>query len=271
MKNTFKAVLVASLALFLSPFAFAQQYTLGQTTLSSKAGAGDTQLQLTSVTGVYGYAANLQPIISSPSNPQSNCYIDREEVEVRTVPSTGTVIQVRRGVNGTTGAAHASGAMVLCGPALVFYTYDPGGTPASVGGSVGGGSCTTANTLVTPWLDVRTGAQWLCSTITSTWVPGFGNAANPGSSVVNTAVNSATAAMVPTGTLFHVTGTSSMTSIIIPVGCNATAVGGCFFTVIPDSTAAWTAGNNIANSVTATAGVPIQFVWDAVNSKFYLN
>lgn len=268
MKNTLKIIsMLAVLACFAGP-SFAQQYTLSQTTLSAKAGAGDTQIQVASATGIYGYAANLTPIPANPTNPQTHCYIDREELEIRSI--SGTVAQVRRGVNGTTGQAHASGQMVLCGPITAFYTMDPGGTPGSPGGSVSGVACTSTNVYVTPWVNVRTGAQWICSTITSTWIPGFGNSAAFGNMVPNTAVNSATAAMVPTGPLFHVTGTSTMTSITEPLGCNATAVGGCTFVVIPDSTAVWTAGNNISNSVTATAGNPMLFVWDAVNSKWYI-
>ena len=268
MKNTIKLFLVASLALLFSPLAHAQQYTLGQTTLSSAATSSATQIQLASLTGINGYGPNLQPIPSQSASPQSDIFIDREEIEVRSVPTTGTVIQVRRGINGTTAVAHASGAMVLSGPAIAFYTNDPGGTPSAGLGVADGGSCTTANTLVTPWVNVRSGAQWLCSTITSTWVPGFGN---PGTAVPNTAVASSTAAMVPTGPLFHVTGTSAMTSIVIPVGCAATAVSGCTFTAITDSTASWTAGNNIANAITGVAAIPVIFTWDAVNSKFYLS
>ena len=262
--KTIRNLILLSLFALCAPLVHAQQYTLGQTTLSAKAGSGDTQLQLTSVTGVNGYNANLQPIPSSPSSPQSHLFIDREEIEVRSI--TGNVVQVRRGVNGTVASAHASGQMVLSGPAIAFYTYDPGGTPPAQGG-VSGVPCTSTSVLVTPWLNVRSGAQWICSTITSTWIPGFNNDSVP---IVNTAVNSATAAMTVTGPLFHVTGTSTMTSIVIPVGCDATAVGGCQFTVIPDSTAVWTAGNNIANSVTATAGQTLVFTWDAVNSKFYI-
>ena len=268
MKNHIKLFLVA-LSLLLAPsLVHAQQYTLGQTTLSSKVGQGDTQIQLASTTGVYGYAANLQPVPSNPSNPQSNCYIDREELEIRTVPSTGTVVQVRRGVNGTTASAHASGQMVLCGPAIAFYTNDPGGTPAT-GGSVGGLACTTANVLVTPWINVRTGAQWLCSTITSTWIPGFGNAATAGNLTLNTAVASATT-MTPSGPFFHLTGATGITTIGIPVGCNATAVGGCNWTAICDSTAAFTVGNNIEapGTVTCVAESMITATWDAKNSVF---
>lgn len=264
MKTTPKVILVAFLLSLIPNLAHAQQYTLGQTTLSAKAGAGDTQIQVASATGINGYNANLQPIISSSTTPQSDCYIDRELVEIRSI--SGTVAQVRRGINGTTGTAHASGAMVLCGPAVAWYTYDPGGTP-TVQGVEAGGACTTANTLVTPWVNVRSGAQWLCSTITSTWVPGFGN---PGVGIPNTAVASGTAAMVPSGTLFHVTGTSAMTSVVIPVGCNATTVGSCQFTGLCDSTASWSAGNNIADSITCVQYSAVTFVWDPGTSKFIL-
>jgi hypothetical protein len=268
-KNTMKVLLLALFSLVLSPFAFAQQYTLGQTTLSSAVTASATQIQLASLTGINGYAPNLQPIPSSSTSP-SFLYIDREQLQIiGSLPTVGTTVQVRRGVNGTAATAHASGQMVLSGPAVAWYTYDPGGAP-NAPGAVSGVACTSTAVLVTPWVNVRSGAQWICSTISATWVPGFNNPAFISSGVPNTVVASGTAAMLPSGPLFHVSGTSAMTSVAIPVGCNATAVGGCSFIVIPDSTCSWTATNNIANAVTATAGNPILFVWDAVNSKFYL-
>lgn len=271
MKNKLKIAVLALLAFFVAPLVHAQQYTLGQTTLGATITAGQTQIPLASVTGVNGYGPNLQPIISSSTSPQSHLFIDREEIQVLSVNTVSKIVQVTRGVNGTRGAAHRSGQMVLSGPAIAFYTYDPGGTPGSVGGSTGGDNCTTANVLVTPWLNVRTGAQWLCSTITSTWVPGFGNAANPGSSVVTTAVASATT-IVPTGTLFHLTGTTPVTTITTPLGCNATAVGGCQFVVIADtgtSSMFGTGGNLlIGAAITTLTGNEYVFVWDATNSKW---
>lgn len=268
MKNTLK-LSVAVLTLLLVPqFVHAQQYTLGQTTLSAAVTKDATQIQVASATGINGYGPNLQPIISNPVNPQSNVFIDREEIEIRSV--SATLLQVRRGVNGTTASAHASGAMVLSGPAIVFYTNDPGGTPASPG-YVSGGSCTKANTLVTPWLNVRSGGQWLCSTVTNTWVPGFGNGANPSSSTVTTAVASAAGQVTPSGPLFHITGGLAITGFLIPVGCNATAVGGCSFQVIPDGTFTWTSANNIAIAGTAVVNKIITFLWDATNSKWVPN
>jgi len=266
MKTTLKAVLVALVALALPKLAHAQQYTLGQTTLSAAVTNSQTYVQVASVTGINGYGPNLKPVPSSASSPQSNIYVDREQMLVLSI--SGTTLQVVRGVNGTTAHAHVSGQMVLSGPAVAFYTYDPGGTPGSGGGGTSGVGCTSTAVLSTPWLNVRTGAQWICSSLSSTWVPGFNNPAAYDAPVPTASHNSATAAMVVSGPLFHVTGTSSMTSITIPVGCNATTVGGCSFAVIPDGACGFTAGNNIAASTTCVANKTIYFVWDNVNSKF---
>ena len=194
------SVLSLFLALLAPTFAQAQQYTLVQTSTSAAITASQTQIRVASATGIYGYAPNLNQTPSNSATPQSALYIDREEIEVLSV--NGTTLQVRRGINGTAGAAHASAAMVLAGPEIAFYTNDPGGTPASSG--VGGGSCTLANTLVTPWLNVRNGYQWLCSSVTGTWI----RDGNPTPSFRQPRWLRPLRMCSPTGPLFHVTGTT---------------------------------------------------------------
>lgn len=277
MKNKIK---ISALSLLLLVLAFAapshaQQATLVQTTLSSAVagqllGAGVLNIanpppqlvQLTSVTGILGLNPNLNVTASQPQ--QFGIYVDRELMAVTAV--NGTTLTVVRGYSGTVATPHQLGAMVLYGQLRLFYPNDPGGTGGF--GGVGGASCTTANVLVTPWLNYRTGAQWLCSTITSTWVPGFNNPLVPGSSVTNTAVASAAGVVLPSGPLFHVTGALAITGFTIPVGCNATTRGGCAFTIIPDGAFTWTAAGNISIAGTAVVGVALTFIWDASTQKW---
>ena len=254
-------------ALLLPGSLFAQQNLLVQTTLSAAvpaptAGGQTSLVQVASATSI---TAGLN--INATLNSQNLwvLYVDREAMAV--VGVSGTALTVIRGYDSTKATSHVSGQMVLYGKQAWLYTYDPGSVTGNSGG-VSGESCTTASVLVSPWLNIRTGAQWLCSTITKTWVPGFNNPAAYGSAAVTAAHNSSTAAMVVSGPLFHVTGTSAMTSIAIPVGCNATAYGGCAFAVIPDAACSFTGGNNIAASTTCVANKTIYFAWDATNSKW---
>jgi hypothetical protein len=67
-----------------------------------------------------------------------------------------------------------------------------------------------------------------------------------------------------------VSGAGAITGFTIPVGCDATAVGGCSFTIIAaaGSTWTWTAAGNIMTAGTGTAGHMFTFVWSASLSKF---
>ena len=97
--------------------------------------------------------------------------------------------------------SHASGAMVLAGPPNLFFGYNP--TGATDGPA-------------TPWVNVYTGQQWLYSSVTGTWVPGFGNTQAPLG--VTTLVASTAGLITPSGPLFHVNGTAAITGITVPVG-----------------------------------------------------
>lgn len=265
MKNFFKIVIVI-LALLLFPvLSFAQQNVLVQTTLSAAVSApvsgGTTSLvQIASATGI---TAGLNPTTTINSQNFWILFVDREAMAV--VGVNGTALQVIRGYNSTVASAHVSGQMVLYGRQQWFYVNDPGATPGADGG-VSGVGCTTASVLVSPWLNIRNGAQWLCSSITKTWVPGFGN---PGQKVNTALVADAAGLITPSGPLFQVgAGTNAVTGFNIPVGCNATAYGGCEFTVIPTSAWTWTTATNIATAGTAVANLAITFRWDAKQSLF---
>jgi len=160
--------------------------------------------------------------------------------------------------------------MVLAGQCTWFQHNDPGGGRYP-GSGIGGVACTPSAQQVTPWVNIYTGAEWLCSSITSTYVPGFNNGLNASAPVPTTAVASATT-ILPSGPFFHLTGTTSVTTITTPVGCSATTVNGCQFTVICDGICTWASSGNIATAAgTVVAGTQVTFTWNPATSKWYPN
>lgn len=254
----------------------AQQAFLGQTTLAaavqgqylgSVSGANvpaPTLVQVASVTSIVGITPNLSITASQPN--QTYIYVGREQMRVTAV--NGTALTVVRGVNGTVAVPHPSGDMVLFGPSRFFYVMDPGGIPTANGG-ISGVACTQANVQVSPWLNVRTGAQWLCSSVTGTWVPGWNNSGQD-NLAATASVASVAGTTVPSGPLFTMTGTNAIVNFGTPVGFNATASGGGCFVAIPTAIWTWTAAGNIATAGTVTAGnsVPVTFCWNALTSKW---
>lgn len=248
MKNYLK-MFAAVLALVLLPsLAFGQQFTLTQTTLTADVGLSSTTWQLGSVTGIVGQG-------NGPGTGTS-VYIDRELASVISVNTSAKTVTVLR--NGGQASAHKASTMVLFGNPNAFINgADPVGT------------CAVASVPAQPTINVRTGNQWLCSSVTLTWVPGFGNPGNSASPITPTTLVASTAGLVtPTGPLFHINGTSAITGFNIPTGCNASVRGACAFTVIPDAAFTWTTANNIAVAGTAVANLVIIFTWDPVSSKF---
>lgn len=214
---------------------------LTQTTLSAAVGRGDTVIPLTSVTGISAgsllagtvgtqlYVVDLGEIIGEIMNVVS---VSGNNATVTRSPSAAV--------------AHASGAMVLAQQPQAFQKYNPTGTTDGAW---------------TPWVNTITGEQWIYSSITGTWIPGFGN--NSGPTQVSAAVASAAGAILPSGKLFHVTGTAAVTGFTIPVG--GVGVG---FSIIPDGVFSWTTAGNIALAGTAVVNKILTFTWDASNSKF---
>lgn len=251
------------------------QTALTQTTISANvAGANawsgngfasiDTVVVLASTTGVVGQSTNSNQFVNLYSTSQggqfaSVLYIDRELMGVISVNTTTKVAQVVRGIEGTQVSDHANGTMALVGPPSAFQKFDAVG------------SCTGTATLFTPWVNIVNGYQWLCSSLTGTWVPGFNNPFVPSMSGTTAAVASAST-ILPSGPLFHLTGTTTVATITTPVGCNATAEGGCQFTAICDGVCVWSAAGNIETaSGTVVAGTAVTFIWDAKNSKWLAN
>lgn len=246
MKNTLRNLLaVLALVLASAVGAQAQQFTLTQTSLTADVTASTSSFQLTSVTGIVGQG-------NGPGTGTA-IYIDRELASVISV--SGKTVNVLRGINGTQATAHKASNMVLFGNPNAFVSFDQAGT------------CVVAQVPAQPTINVMNGNQWLCSSVTLTWVPGFGNFGGF-DKAVTTAVASVAGTTTPSGPLFHITGTNAITAWGIPTGCNATVRGSCTFTVIPDAAFTLTATNNIATAVTAVINLPIIFTWDATNSKF---
>lgn len=270
MKFTSKIASLLVLMAGLAGLSFGQT-ALTQTTLSAAVSgpalySGTSQNISASVTlaACTGIAAPLLP-----GTPSSILYVDREAMGVFTV--NGCTLGVIRGYLGTQASPHVSGAMVLFGPNYAV-TVALGGNPVPNGlfsqDPPYGGTCTAANTPTTPWVNVLTGAQWLCSSVTGTWVPGWQNPWAATSTWGQTAtVASAASAITPSGPYFNISGTAAITGFNIPIGFN-TALGGCF-TANPTGIWTWTAAGNIATAGTTTAAsTPVTFCWNVVSQKW---
>jgi len=244
MKNFLKLLII--LAGVGSP-AFAQT-SLTATTLGSAVNAiNQRTIQLASATGVVAPSAL--------TGSGSELFIDSEAFTVTSV--SGTYVTVTRGASGTAASAHVLGAMVLIGPPQAFIStpFDPAGA-CKVGAGI---------FQYSPLINVRTGNEWLCSTITGKVVPGFSNVA--GVPQVTTAVASAAGLVTPSGPLFHITGALAITGFNIPVGFDPKEGG--TISVIPDGAFTTTTAGNIAVASTAVVGKVLSFTYDANTAKFY--
>lgn len=266
---------IASLLVLLAGLAGAcfGQAALTQTTLASAVSGPalysgtSSSLSLTvTLAACTGIAA---PIL--PGTPTSIIYVDREAMGVFSVNTSTCVLTVNRGYLGTQASPHISGTMVLYGPNYAT-TVALGGNPLPSGlfqqDPAYGSTCTAANTPTTPWVNVLTGAQWLCSAQTGTWAPGWQNPlAAPPTWIQTGTVASAAGAITPSGPYFNISGTSAITGFNIPVGFN-TSLGGCF-TANPTGIWTWTAAGNIATAGTVTAATtPVTFCWNVASSKW---
>ena len=287
MKKQLLSVLLA-LAIVFAPGLFVPQAqaqqgqaTLTQTTLSAAvsgpagySGTSPTISQLVFLASTTGISA---PIL--PGTPVSIIYMDREAMGVMTVNTTLNAVGVIRGYMGTQASPHVNGQMVLV--SNVYQTnLGTGGNPIPSGlyqnDPPQGGTC-NAGVPTLPWINVLTGAQWLCSTVSGTWVPGWNNPLSASSPGTTTTVASAAGLITPSGPLFRITGSAAVTGFNTATGAmtgfNSTAQGYGCFTIRADtgSTATWTAANNIAVAGTFTANKDFTFCWDAGTSKFVPN
>ena len=235
------------LAIVLLAAAAFGQTALTQTTLSSAITSNQTVIQVASLTGIACSVTQLQPLyILDPGTRQGelvNCS--------KTSSTGGNFLTVQRGANFR--AAHVTGAIVVISNAnnfaQSFSLTDPYG------------ACTAAKTVYTPLINTVNGYQWLCSTLTLSWVPGWNN---PNPAVVTAAVASTAGPITPSGPLFHITGNSAITGFVHPVGLTS---GG--FCVIPDGTFTWTTGDgSIALGGTAVVNKTLCFTYDWSVSKW---
>lgn len=272
MKKSLKIAVLVLLAAIIPSLSFAQQNSLTQTTLAAAVpvgtsqnpfGSSTTTIQLASASPATSLALNATTTLNGQN--QWMLYIDRELMAVVSVQ--GNTVQVQRGVQGTVASPHANGTMVLIGRNLWFYGNDPGSTPGA-GAGVSGSTCVPASILVTPYLNYRTGAQWICSTVTNTWVPGWNNAGGDFFAATATVASPAGVA-TPSGPFFSMSGTNAITGFAAPLGFNMTTSGGGCFVVNPTGIWTWTAAGNIAKAGTTTATlILVTFCWDAATSKW---
>jgi hypothetical protein len=81
------------------------------------------------------------------------------------------------------------------------------------------------------------------------------------------AVASATT-IAPTAPIFHVTGTTTISTITAPAACTTTGYA-CRLTLIPDGLWAMDTSGNIATDVTAVVGNSVSLTYDPGTSKWY--
>jgi len=247
---------IASFTLLAAALAFtasAQQNTLIQTTLSAAITPSQTTFAIASATGVNAPTASI---------PGSLLYVVDwgnylgETMQVTAISSTN--VTVRRGSMSSRATAHASGAMVLVATSPSWFTTaDPTGACSTTAGTIANDRL---GPFVTPVLNITNGRQWLCSSITGGWVPGWGNTAVPAQPTA--AVASAAGQITPSGPLFHITGVAAITGFLIPVGYNGGPV--CS---IPDGIWTTTTANNIALASTSVVSKALCWQFDKNAAK----
>lgn len=254
MKHLIKITILGVLAIALC---FAQQNTIVQTSLSAAITSNQTTFSVASATGINA------PSLTNQTAGSILYIVDIGQTigEATQVTSlSGTQVSVRRGFGaGSKAVAHASGAMVLVATIPSWFaSTDPQG------------SCTTASTFVTPVVNIQNGRQWLCSSKTGTWVPGWGNNYAQPQVITATATASVGGSTAIAAPLLHISGTNAITGFTMGIGWQ-----GQGFCVIPDAaftttTGGTTSGSTIAIAIasTAVANKTLCFTYDANASKF---
>ncbi len=237
LKRTF-AIAVAILC-GLAAIASAQTTTTS-TTLAAAITRGDTQISLTSSTGVS----------ASGMTPVTGGYIDREYIEFTSrtdAAGTGNIWNIKRGVKGLQ-TPHISGATIWIS---VPATFDQGPNDR-----VGG--CTAASFSFLPVIMVRTGNVLTCQNGVYTRFGSFGDTA------VGTVLAS-TATITPVAPVTHISGTAAIVTINVP----AALPDGGTISLIPDGAFTWTTAGNLVSTGTAVAGKTLVFTFDKTTNKLY--
>ncbi len=214
--------------------------TLTQTTTSGAVAANANVITVASATGIVGPTNQLvqKLYIINPETQRG------ELVTVNSV--SGTQIGISR--LDEFRQAFKSGSTVQYFPS--FFEFDPVGVVAAV------------DVPAVPWINVINGNQWIRS-VDGLWVPGFNNQSRVLG--VSAAIASAAADLLPSGPMFHVSGTNAITGITIPVGFTGGQI-----VIIPDGNFTWTTAGNIALAGTAVTGRVLVFTYDSNAAKpFY--
>jgi hypothetical protein len=106
-------------------------YTLSTTTFVASVGKFDTQVKVASTSGLAAGA---------------RLFADRELMQVVSL-GVSTLVNVRRGVDGTVAEPHGTDVTVYKGAADQFFSFDPQGRPRE-------------DLLVSPHINIRTGDVW---------------------------------------------------------------------------------------------------------------
>jgi hypothetical protein len=206
---------------------------------------------------------------------QWQLYIDRELETVTGV--NGTIVQVIRGQGGTRAASHAAGAMVLAGHPNWFYVQDPGSLGVSGITAPSNEPCVLAAVVASPFVNIRTGAQWYCNPVSLVWTPGFNNPfLTTGQYGGTTAsVAGATAIAFP---VVKISGTNAITSFTFTgngaIGLAGTATANVGsngqFCIVPTGAFTTTATNNIGSAQTAVVGQEQCWQWSSTDGKWFV-
>lgn len=237
--------------------------TITQTTLAAKAVTNATVINVVSATGISAPVANFRQKLYI-INPDTTRGLLCEVVAVNSTYVTISALdEWKQDFIGPTGNGGV-GATVLIGPTPDVGAYSAGLYLGSFqeDDPIGSTGLTYSSATNQPWVNVTNGNQWIYSTVTALWVPGWNNpTAIKG---VTAAVASAAGKVTPSGPLFHITGALAITGFNIPTG-----FAGGSFTVIPDGTFTWTTANNIALAGTAVVSKTITFTYDSNTGLFY--
>ncbi len=236
MKHT-KGFTIALAALLFMGAAFGQT-TLGSTTLSAAVTANAQQITVASATGITA---------SSGGIGLTYLFVDGELMIVDAVNST--TITVQRGQMGTQATSHVTSSVVWRGPPNFFSLQAP----------VEGAQCVRTNLRVVPIIVVPSGQSYDCLGVTT--AGRYVRTSSPGIPVFGSTVASATS-ITPTGTLFTVSGTTAIATIVVPAGWRP----GMCLDIIPSGIFATTTADNIGLVTSASVvGRVLRMCWNGTD------
>jgi hypothetical protein len=172
--NIKKLALTFALILACASFAGAQTLLTSTTLSAAVQGMGSVNgatptgnlsiLTVASATGINAPAPNtsLTSGLTATSEAQTYLFVDRELMQVKAV--SGTTITVVRGMAGTSGVSHASGAVAFIVPSAALGVWSGGGADSGPQGpSFPQGSCTRSNEIFLPRIQFSSGGISDCN------------------------------------------------------------------------------------------------------------